>query len=91
RGVILHKSKDPNGSLLTGLKSKRETNKSFALWELYLITTQFESRRKTIYTEVDRAGGSTWSQVCNLCLAEISGVQQRIEEEIAPAEYKKKL
>ncbi|PPJ60094.1 hypothetical protein CBER1_03126 [Cercospora berteroae] len=91
RGVVLHKSKDPNGSLLTGLKSKRETNKSFALWELHLITTQFENRRKTIYTEVDRAGGSTWSQVCNLCLGEISAVQQRIEEELAPAEYKKKL
>ncbi|KAM3420445.1 hypothetical protein BST61_g3715 [Cercospora zeina] len=91
RGVVLHKSKDPNGSLLTGLKSKRETNKSFALWELYLITTQFEHRRKTVYTEVDRVGGSTWSQVCNLCLGEITAVQQRIDEASAPVEYKKKL
>ncbi|KAF2210511.1 hypothetical protein CERZMDRAFT_24832, partial [Cercospora zeae-maydis SCOH1-5] len=91
RGIVLHKSKDPNGSLLTGLKSKRETNKSFALWELYLITTQFENRRKTIYTEVDRVGGSTWLQVCSLCLGEITAVQQRIEEANAPVEYKKKL
>lgn len=79
RGVLLHKSKDPNGSLLTGLKSKKEVPRSFAFWELSLICAQFESRRKTIFTEVDRAGGSTWRQVCDACLGEISKVTQRIK------------
>jgi nucleoporin NDC1 len=57
RGVLLHRSKDPNGSLITGLKSKREVPRTFAFWELYIICTQFEARRKTLFIEVDRAGG----------------------------------
>jgi nucleoporin NDC1 len=78
RGVLLHRSKDPNGSLITGLKSKREVPRTFAFWELYIICTQFEVRRKTIFIEVDRSGGSTWRQVCDQCLAEISKISQRI-------------
>lgn len=89
-GVILHKSKDPNGSLLTGLKSKKEVNKAFALWELFLITTQYEVRRKTIFTEVDRSTGSTWSQICKHCLDEVKSVQGRINLANQPAEHQKK-
>lgn len=91
RGVVLHRSRDPNGSLLTGLKSKKPVPKAFAFWELYLICTTFESRRQTIYTEVDRAGGSTWSQICTLCLAEISTVKTRVEAAIDPIAFTKKL
>lgn len=91
RGVILSRSRDPNGSLLTGLKSKKPVPKAFAFWELYIICTSFESRRKTIYAEVDRAGGNTWSQICKLCLAEIATVRTRVEAAIDPAAYKAKL
>lgn len=91
RGVILHKSKDPNGSLLTGLKSKKEVVKSFAFWELDLICEQFDTRRKTMYTEVDRENGSTWSQICKLCIEEINQVDQRISASNLPANYQKKL
>jgi nucleoporin NDC1 len=70
------------------LKSKKEVTKSFALWELFLITSEFEQRRKTIYTEVDRKDSSTWSQICAVCIGEVNGIAERIAAELAPAEYK---
>ncbi|KAK5171229.1 uncharacterized protein LTR77_004373 [Saxophila tyrrhenica] len=80
------KSKDPNESLISGLSSKKETPKAFAFWELSVICAQFDIRRKTIYAEVDRAGGSTWTQISKLCLDEITAVQARIKDAQAPAQ-----
>lgn len=91
RGAVLHKSRDPNGSLLTGLKSKKPVPKAFAFWELYIICTSYETRRKSIYTEVDRVGGDTWSQVYALCLAEVSALKTRVDAARDPAAYKAKL
>ncbi|KAF2166978.1 hypothetical protein M409DRAFT_66487 [Zasmidium cellare ATCC 36951] len=90
RGVILHKSADPNGSLLNGLNAKKEVNKAFALWELYLICTRYDKRRKTIYTEVDRKDGSTWSKVCEYTLKEATSIRDRIKAATDPGEYKSK-
>lgn len=73
-------SKDPNGSLLTGLKAKKEVPRAFAFWELSLICQFFDQRRKTIYTEVDRLNGSTWTQISQLCIDEISAIQTRIKD-----------
>ena len=87
RGVVLQKSKDPNASLITGLRSKKEVPKSFAFWELYIICTQFDQRRKTIYVEVDRKGGSTWEQVFNHCTVEIEQVRDRIINANKPAQH----
>ncbi|EME38555.1 hypothetical protein DOTSEDRAFT_57605 [Dothistroma septosporum NZE10] len=84
RGVLLRRSKDPNHSLLDGLKNKREVNKTFAFWELYLIATQYDNRRKTIYTEVARKDGSTWSQVCEVALKEVAAIGTRIQAEMIP-------
>lgn len=80
RGMILSKSTDPNGSLIRGLNAKREIPCAFAFWELYLICTTeaFRARRKTIFAEVDRKPESTWTQISNHCLREISAVSQRI-------------
>ena len=41
---------------------------------------KYEARRKTIFTEIDRNGGSTWSQVLNVCLDTILGINDRIAE-----------
>lgn len=90
RGVILHKSTDPNGSLLNGLSSKKEVNKAFAFWELYLICTKYDKRRKTIYTEVDRKDGSTWSKVCEYSLKEATSIKDRIQAFANPGPYKTK-
>ncbi|EAW10175.1 nucleoporin NDC1 [Aspergillus clavatus NRRL 1] len=78
-------AKDPNGSLLTGLKAKKETVKSFAFWELCLISQQFPDRRKAIFNDIDRDGGSTWSQILQSATEVIKGISSRIEEKKAPA------
>ena len=71
-------SKDPNGSLLAGLKAKKELPKVTAFWELNVIAQRFQARRETIYTELDRAGGSTWSQILDVCIAELQVLSKRI-------------
>jgi nucleoporin NDC1 len=73
------KAKDPNGSLITGLKSKKEFARSSAFYELLLITIRFPDRRKSIYSELDRVGGNSWSQISRLCLAQIQGITTRID------------
>ncbi|KAA6410386.1 MAG: nuclear envelope [Lasallia pustulata] len=73
-------SPDPNGSLLNGLKSRKEAPKTFAFWELSHICQCFEVRRKSIFTEIDRAGGTTWSQTMNACVAVIQGIDTRIAD-----------
>lgn len=73
-------SKDPNGSLLSGLKSKKDVPRTFAFWELSLICEFFPTRRKTIYTEPDRSPSSTWTQISQLCIEEIAAIQTRISD-----------
>lgn len=80
------KSKDPNESLIHGLKSKKDLTKAFAFWELSLICSQFDIRRRTIYTEVDRAGGSTWAVISQVCMNEITAIQERMKATQQPAQ-----
>jgi len=90
-GSYVTKSQDPNGSLLNGLKSKKEVPKTFAFWELYLICTQFDARRKTIFNEVDRKTGSTWVQMSTACLSEIEAIRSRIRASQDPVEGRAKM
>ena len=90
-GTYVTKSQDPNGSLLNGLKSKKEVPKTFAFWELYLICTQFDARRKTIFSEVDRRTGSTWVQISTACLGEIEAIRSRIRASQDPVEGRAKM
>jgi nucleoporin NDC1 len=90
-GSYVAKSQDPNGSLLNGLKSKKEVPKTFAFWELYLICTQFAARRKSIFSEVDRNTGSTWTEVSTACLSEIEAIRSRIRASQDPVEGRAKL
>ncbi|KAF2100703.1 putative nuclear envelope protein [Rhizodiscina lignyota] len=82
---LTNDSKDPNGSLISGLKGRKEFSKNMAFWELLLITRDFDARRKTIFEELDRQGSTTWSQISNICMAEIKTVTDRIEEFNRPA------
>ncbi|KAK1051415.1 hypothetical protein LTR74_016764 [Friedmanniomyces endolithicus] len=79
-GVVLSRSRDPNGSLIRGLKAKKDVPRAFAFWELYLICTdlRFETRRKSIFADVDRKPMSSWQEVSSLCLAEIAAISTRI-------------
>lgn len=75
---ITYESKDPNGSLLTGLKGKKLQTRVFAFWELVYISQRFEGRRRNIFEDIDRKGGSTWSQILAVCLEVITGMDSRI-------------
>ncbi|CAI6338210.1 unnamed protein product [Periconia digitata] len=81
---ITSDSKDPNGSLLSGLKAKKETVKAIALWELALITDRFPERRRTIYSELDRKTASTSKQITDICLAEVRLLITRISIALDP-------
>ncbi|TLD24018.1 hypothetical protein PspLS_06492 [Pyricularia sp. CBS 133598] len=72
-------SKDPNGSLLNGLKSKKLPVKCFAMWELGLIACDFDVRRKAIYEDIDRKDGPVWAQVFRVCLEVIKEMETNID------------
>ncbi|CAK7223624.1 hypothetical protein SBRCBS47491_005273 [Sporothrix bragantina] len=78
-------SKDPNGSLLNGLKSKKDKIKAFSMWELAFIARDFPERRVAIYTDIDRKDGATWSQICKLCLEVVKTLENRIDPPATPA------
>ncbi|KAJ4357646.1 uncharacterized protein N0V89_002222 [Didymosphaeria variabile] len=81
---ITNDSKDPNGSLLKGLKAKKDTIKAVALWELALITEYFPERRKTVYGELSRKNGTTLKQVVDICLSEVSLLITRLNVGLDP-------
>ncbi|KAF1964937.1 hypothetical protein BU23DRAFT_561473 [Bimuria novae-zelandiae CBS 107.79] len=81
---ITSDSKDPNGSLLKGLKSKKENIKAVALWELALITDSFPERRKTLYVELNRKNGATHKQVVDVCLSEVKLLIERLKKGLDP-------
>ena len=72
-------SKDPNGTLLSGLKAKKDAVKTYAFWELSLISQKFPERRKAIFADIDRTGGPTWTQMLQASLAVIKSVESRIK------------
>ncbi|KAL8769908.1 MAG: hypothetical protein Q9194_005304 [Teloschistes cf. exilis] len=82
-------SNDPNGSLINGLKAKKaavkgfknlanDVGKSFAYWELAIISQRFPERRVAIFKDIDRLGGTAWSQISAECLRMVDGVTARI-------------
>ncbi|KAL8947562.1 MAG: hypothetical protein Q9222_006166, partial [Ikaeria aurantiellina] len=89
-------SQDPNGSLINGLKSTKNLVKvrvyipfqdspltgsqAFAYWELKEIVQRFPERRKSIFRDIDRLGGSAWSQISGECIKIIHAVTLRINE-----------
>ncbi|KAK4455106.1 nucleoporin protein Ndc1-Nup, partial [Podospora aff. communis PSN243] len=73
-------SKDPNGSLLNGLKSKKDPIRCFAMWELAFIARDYEDRRKAIYEDIDRKGGPMWTQIYGICLEILKSIETRIDD-----------
>ncbi|KAI1269836.1 nucleoporin protein Ndc1-Nup [Xylariaceae sp. FL1019] len=73
-------SKDPNGSLLNGLKSRKERVSAFAMWELALIARDYEARRMAIFDDIDRKEGPMWPQVYGICIDVIRGLERRIDD-----------
>ncbi|KAK7755622.1 hypothetical protein SLS62_002231 [Diatrype stigma] len=73
-------SRDPNGSLVNGLKSKKPRTQAFAFQELACIVRDFEDRRKSIFEDIDRRDGPIWSQLYAVCLNLIQSIEQRIDD-----------
>ncbi|KAI3329492.1 nucleoporin protein Ndc1-Nup [Ustulina deusta] len=73
-------SKDPNGSLLNGLRSKKPRIAAFAMWELAFIARDYTTRRQTIFEDIDRKDGPMWSQIYALCLDKVKNIERRIDE-----------
>ncbi|OAA54050.1 nuclear envelope protein [Cordyceps fumosorosea ARSEF 2679] len=72
-------SKDPNGSLLSGLNSKKSNIQCFAMWELAIIAQDFEAQRKAIFADIDRKDGPMWSQVYTICMTTLKSVEERVD------------
>ena len=80
-------SNDPNGTLLTGLKAKRDIVRTFAFWELALIAERDQERRKAIFADIDRPGGARWGQTLEAALEVVTNVSLRIKtgQPVTPA------
>ncbi|OAA74812.1 nuclear envelope protein [Akanthomyces lecanii RCEF 1005] len=72
-------SKDPNGSLLNGMKSKKPSVQCFAMWELAIIAQDFEAQRKAIFADIDRKDGPMWSQVYAICMTVLKVMEERVD------------
>jgi nucleoporin NDC1 len=71
-------SKDPNGTLLNGIKAKNDIVKTFAFWELALIARSFPERRKAIFADIERKDGTCWAQMHVAALGVIKAISLRI-------------
>jgi nucleoporin NDC1 len=71
-------TKDPNGSLINGLKAKKDIVKTYAFWELCFISQRYADRRKAIFDDIERGGGPAWKQMLQVSVENISGITSRI-------------
>ncbi|KEF56173.1 uncharacterized protein A1O9_07754 [Exophiala aquamarina CBS 119918] len=70
-------SKDPNGTLLLGLKAKSIV-KTFAFWELTIIAQKHKDRRQTIFEDIERPTGPMWPQMLQSGLKVLQDIELRI-------------
>ncbi|TFB04642.1 Nucleoporin NDC1 [Trichoderma ghanense] len=84
---LTSESKDPNGSLLNGLKSKKLSIKAFAMWELALIAQNDSVRRQSIFNDIDRQGGPMWSQIYTICMEALQSIESNVDAYGQPAAH----
>ncbi|KAK5948519.1 hypothetical protein OHC33_010415 [Knufia fluminis] len=73
-------SKDPNGTLLHGLNAKRELVKTFAFWELEVISKTCPDRRKDIFSDFERPSqGPMFSQMLDAALEVFKSIESRMK------------
>lgn len=71
-------SKDPSGTLLNGLKAKRDVVKTFAFWELAFISEKQPERRKAIFADIERSDGPCWASMQEAALDVVRQIDSRI-------------
>lgn len=83
--TISEKSADPNGTLVSGLRSSGLLTQVMAFAELVFIANNSPARRKSIFTDVDRKPTNIWEQILKECLAVIGDVDVKLTEIGKPA------
>ncbi|KIV88893.1 hypothetical protein PV10_08524 [Exophiala mesophila] len=78
-------SKDPNGTLLSGLKAKRDVVKTFAYWELAIIAQKHKDRRQAIFEDIERPTGPMWTQMQQPGLRILQNIVTRIDDSLRTA------
>lgn len=76
--TISEKSPDSNGTLVSGLKSSGLLTQVMAFAELVFISHNSPTRRKSIFTDVDRKPTNIWEQILKECLAVIGEVDIKL-------------
>ncbi|KAK9461390.1 nucleoporin protein Ndc1-Nup [Lipomyces oligophaga] len=77
---ISEKSSDPNGTLISGLKSyKRNFSRRTAYQELSYLARNSSKRRDSIYKDIEKP--TIWSQICGECLNVILEMRKPFELE----------
>lgn len=77
--TISEKSPDPNGTLVSGLKSSGLLTQVMAFSELVFIANNSPARRKSIFTDVNRKP-TIWEQILKECLVVIEDVGMKLTE-----------
>ena len=78
-------SKDPNGTLLHGMKAKLDLTKTFTFWEFDLIANKHFERRKDIFSDFDRPSQpAVFIQMLHAGLDVVKSVQARMTELTTP-------
>lgn len=74
-------SKDPNGTLLNGLTRKSDLIKTFAFWELLIISESQPARRKEIFADIERPNSAPMSSlIVNAGVDVINSIERRIAD-----------
>lgn len=74
-------SKDPNGTLLNGLTRKSDLIKVFAFWEFLIISESHPSRRKDIFSDIERPNSAPMSTLMvNAGIEVINSIEGRVAE-----------
>jgi len=58
------------------------------MWELAVISRDFEPRRKTIYEDIDRKDGPMWSQIYGICIDVVKSLEARVDAVTEPLKPK---
>lgn len=71
-------SKDPNGTLLNGLTRKSDLIRTFAFWELFIISESHPLRRKDIFADIERLDTEPMlTLMVNAAIAVVNSIEDR--------------
>lgn len=77
---LTSESKTANASLISGLTAKSSLVRTFAFWELCLISEDFPGRREMIFSDIESNNNEgAWKQILDASTDVISSITKRID------------